>query len=312
MWLLLFFFNWVFAESSQSYQPMPITVRSGDSLQITGVHGRLKLIHDPRLKNLVLQINQRQQKSSPDWNLSVDRKGSVIEVEVFSVSNQELWKHELKKNQWPEFDIYLRGPSLPVRASWRQGEVDINRWNKDVDLLLLDGKLRIADTRGKIQIQGARLNMSVLRHEGEVNFTADVGQGIVEASKGILKIQLMDGGLQLRAFQGEFFWNSQRAVLDATNGQGQWNLVTNKGPIKVQMAGRSEVDIQSDSAPVKVAWHKGAAKAFLSSKTGLIKAPPIAKVTREEGIKKWLAQWGEGQLGQVFVKTQSGSILFSK
>ena len=199
-----------------------------------------------------------------------------------------------------------------------------------MDLVLLDGNLNIQDGQGSLQIQGARLNLNLARHRGDVQFTADKGQLKIDKLQGKLTAHLMEGALNLSDFHGDFIWRTERAALVSTRGNGKWDLQSDRGSVKVDLfkgqlkgagdkarwrlnvADTSEVEIHSVSGPVRVHWNKGAAKAFLLTKSGGIQAPVLAKVQREEGVSKWLAQWGQGQLGQLFVNTQSGSIFFSK
>jgi DUF4097 and DUF4098 domain-containing protein YvlB len=314
---------------ADTYQPMQMKVHPGDSIKIMGVHGTLKLIQDSRYKNLHILMSQRKTQAT-DWNLSVERRGSSIEIEIFSIANMAQWQSQLTNSQLPQYDIIIQGPALPVKASWREGNIEIKQWSEPVDLMLLEGNLNIKNTAGNFVIQGGRLNMTVAHHKGDLEFSADKGQLKIEQVQGKLSVKLMEGSLALTDFDGDLDWQSEKASLVSTHGSGKWNLASTLGAVQVDgfkgilkgtgdkarwrlnVAETSDVEIHSGSGPVKVRWPRGAAKAFLTTKTGGIQAPSNGKVTREEGVSKWLAQWGQGQLGQLFVNTQSGSISLTK
>lgn len=327
MWILIAALLGMQAMAQNRFQPIQIAAKKGDTIRISGVMGNLQLIHEPRRKNLSIQVDQRNTRTQGDWNLSMERMGQEIQIEVFSVGNMNQWKKDLDKEQWPRYDIVIRGPSLPVLASWRQGFVQVVGWQDKIDLSLLNGKLSVKETSAELIIQGARLDFDLTKHQGKVRFVADKGEIKLESCQGEMDLQLMEGRARLIDFQGQLSWNSERAKFSSLRGGGDWQLISQKGPVeisqfkgelkgqgekalwKVQAAETSEVDIRSASGPVKVHWKKGAAKAFLSSQSGYISAPRSTKVRKDlNGVSSWLSQWGEGQLGQIFVKTQTGSI----
>ena len=327
MWILFAALLSISVNAQDRFQPIQIAAKHGDTIRISGVLGNLQLIHEPQRKNLSIQVDQRSSRTQGDWNLSMERMGSEIQIEVFSVGNMHQWKSDLNREQWPRYDIVIRGPSLPVLASWRQGFVQVVGWQDKIDLSLLNGKLSVRDSKAELSIQGAQLDFDLSQHQGKVRFVADKGDLRVASSQGDLDLQLMDGQVRIFDFLGQLKWNSERALFVSQRGGGAWQLTSQKGPVeisqfkgqlkgqgekalwKVQVAELSEVDIRSNSGPVKLQWRKGAAKAFLSSQSGSINAPRSTRVRREQnGVSSWLSQWGEGQLGQIFVKTQTGSI----
>lgn len=324
--------SWSAAASPRSdvLHPLQMQVRPGDSLKILGVHGRLKLVRDARFKNLQIEVVQHQSRLSADWNLSLERRGTKLEIEVFSIANPTQWRSQLSNNEWPEYDIFIRGPTLPVTVSWRQGTIEVDGWDQKVDVSLLEGALNVRNSKGFVAAQGGRLSLVAEGHNGDLRFHADRGQLRVQRSRGSFQAHLMEGALTVSDFEGSLEWSAERASFFGARGRGSWNLRAHAGSVELEQfegtlkgvgetvkwrisaSQRAEVDVRSSSGPVKVRWSRGAAKAFLSSHSGAIQAPAFAAVQRESGRSRWLAQWGDGPLGQIFVKTQSGSISLMK
>lgn len=308
-----------------AYPPQRFSARGLKDIKVIGVRGSLKMTGHAHGKAITLRVQQSTGKRLEDWHLSVDRRGQTLYLEVFNVAYGKEWRNQVREDQWPEFDIQLDGPALPMSVGWREGALEFNNWNANLELSLLKGGMKIHGGRGDLNVQSVRADVEVFERRGRVAIQGETGRVNLVDLRGNLKLSWLSGELALNDCQGQLWVESRDSNLTVRRGGGELKAGLQKGHARIRgfqgtvygegedsrwdvaASAPADVNVTTRSGPVGVEW-QGGAKVFLTSIAGLIQAPTFLASSERDGRQvRTGVKLGKSR-GQVFIKTASGGI----
>lgn len=310
-----------------AYPEQKIRARGIQDIQISGVKGHVK-VKGHAGKSYRLRVRHSKSKRYEDWSLAVDRRGGTLYLEVSSAAYGAQWRKIVRRDQWPEFDVELIGPSKPITVAWREGKIEFLNWTADVESSHLKGALTVREGVGNYNLQTGEGDVNIEKLAGDLTLKGDTGDVSIGEVTGAVNMSWLSGQVLLTSVSGGGTLNVNDSELKVASCQGDWtiNMARGKADIercsgKLQAEGESaawrlrashdlETEIKSLSGPVDVEWKSGGAKVFLTSDTGSIAAPKTKAKTDPQGRLVAEFKVGAKPFAQVFVKTQSGRIIF--
>jgi len=294
-----------------TYPVQKISIKGITDIKIIGVKGHLKMRGVKNARSLSLYVKHSEGRRFDDWHLEVQRRGKTICLEVFNVAYGRQWRHLVREELWPEFDLELDGASLPTTVAWREGTLDFNSWGANLDVSFLKGAAHIAGGTGRVNIQPVQANVAVHDHKGPVTLKGDSGQVTLSRDQGDLAVNWVSGKVAVEGGAGSLKLELGRGAAKILNfngtvqGQGEqalWDL-TAKAP--------ADVNITTSTGPVGMHWQDGGAHVFLTSTHGSIAFPSshfLKAVDDYEGRRVVEGVKTAKSMGQVFIRTDSGPI----
>ena len=289
-----------------AYPPQKLSAAGIHEIRVSGVKGRLT-VKGNSSSYFKIKVSHSKNKRFEDWSLSVERQGEVLVMEVFNVALGAQWRSLVRAELWPEFDIEIEGPSVPAVVSWREGHLTFVNWKSDLEAAYLNGRFNASGMRGTLKLQAVDGQIKISNFEGTLNLKGEKGRvelsrirGPVEFSwvHGVLRGDNLNGPLILDMPDGNALLSRLSGKVKAKGGSSEWDLAA---------SAPSDIEISTDSGPVKIRW-SGGAKMFLTSATGAISVPKPFRVETRDGVKVVEAIKEMQPRGEVFVRTQSGKI----
>lgn len=313
------------AGDKTTYPPQTLRAQGIKKLQITGVNGRLHLTARSG-KFFTIQVKHSKGRRGEDWHLSVDRQGEALVFEVFNVATGAKWRSLVRKELWPQFDVEITGPSVPALISWRDGELRVKDWRAPVEATWLSGSVVVSEMRAPLNLQLAQARVEISKHSGRLDLRGESGRLVLNEIDGFADVhwlrgdvvaQKMKGGGRIESTAGQWRLAKLEGAWSAKLGEGSAGLEAIGGIFKgegaaasweVKMPSIGEVEILSASGDVRVDALGPEGKIFLSSRDGKIIVPPSFAIEDRDGIKVVERGGAKSGRGQIFVRTQSGSI----
>jgi hypothetical protein len=115
-----------------TYPEQKLSANGIEKIEISGVKGAVKLVGRPG-KVYRLKVRHSRGKKFEDWSLAIDRRESILVLEVSSAVYGAQWRKHVRQDQWPEFDVELSGPSVPATISWKEGQLEYSKWSNDLE-----------------------------------------------------------------------------------------------------------------------------------------------------------------------------------
>ncbi|NJM10150.1 MAG: hypothetical protein HC883_04545 [Bdellovibrionaceae bacterium] len=143
------------------------------------------------------------------------------------------WRHLVREEQWPEFDIELEGPSQPTVISWREGQLHIADWKSEVEAAFLNGVFESRGMRGNLKLQAVDSQVTVIDHEGGLTLKGEKGRielgrinGDVALNwlSGVLRGERLSGVIVLDMPSGNARLSGVKGKLKATGATSQWDV----------------------------------------------------------------------------------------
>jgi len=310
-----------------AYPEQKIRARGIEEIQISGVKGHVKLKGHAG-KSYRLRVKHSKSKRYEDWSLAVDRRGHTLYLEVSSAAYGAQWRKVVRRDLWPEFDVELIGPAKPVTVSWREGHLEYLNWSANVESSHLKGRLTVKSGVGQYTLQTGDSDVDISKMAGDLTLKGGTGNVAIEQVTGQVHLTWLAGQVRLNSVTGGGELHVSDSELKLASCEGAWtvNVARGKADIercsgKLQAEGESaawrlrashdlETEIKSLSGPVDVEWKAGGAKVFLTSDSGSIATPKAKAQTDEKGRQVAEFKVGAKPFGQVFVRTQTGPIIF--
>jgi len=324
MWLAMILFNSPVNAAVVSYPAQLLPSQGISHLDVTGVRGRVQLTGR---KGRTYQLKVRHSsKQTEDWNLSVERKGTRLVLQVENIGVDSVWRRLLQKDNWPEFEIELIGPSIPTTVGWRDGQIHVQNWQAPLEISLLKGHVSLRKGRGPLKVQVVSGELRIAQHNGDIEVRGDQGRVRLEQLEGNARVHWLNGNIWGRSLIGNLHLESNQGDVQLREGRGDWHLNVRAGQVQIeQQAGSllgdgdssqwnvrlkalSNVRLTSKSGAVHVQQSglpNSHAKVFLSSLNGPLRSP--YRITETDGIR--VSQGGEGRQ-RIYVATGSGAITY--
>jgi hypothetical protein len=224
--------------------------------------------------------------------------------------------------------IEISGRALPVEIHAFDGQVQLTRWSREALVHLQKGRvvskegaghlkahsqtgdITVLDHQGQVTLDTYKSNITVRNHSGDMDIENFTGETTIDKAKGFLsfnqglgttKIMGSSGSLQFEVNKGNF---NVHSFLGRVEGQ------TIEGPVTVQMANDSEVNLKSKSGKVTVVSSPtSGALLNLTNQDGEIFAPNYLRVSRDGGMKTLRGRLkGDATKGSIVIRSQEGSI----
>ncbi len=311
-----------------SYPEQKILAKGIDKIEISGVKGAIQLSGRPD-KVFRLKVKHSRGKKYEDWSLAVDRQGSKLVLEVSSALYGAQWRKHVRQDQWPEFDVELSGPSVPVMVSWKEGPLHYSKWGADIESSHLSGDVDVSEGVGNYTLQTGTGNVRVHKLAGELKLKGESGNVSIEQVTGAIQLSWLAGAIRLKDVTGGGQLDLNESQLKIASCRGQWSIQLARGQAeidhcvgKLTASGQSaawrlrasqelETEIKSAEGPVNLEWSpRVGARVFLTSNAGAIGGPRVQSKLDSEGRKVAEFTVGKRPFSPVFVKTESGAILF--
>ncbi|MGE3683821.1 MAG: DUF4097 domain-containing protein [Bdellovibrionales bacterium] len=322
------FYYWIFLIASSfadkvGYPPQAISAEGIQRIQISGVKGMVRF-RGRSSRAYHLKVRHSRARTSEDWHLSVQRRDSVLIVEVFNVAYGSQWKRYVREELWPDFDVELEGPAVPVTLSWREGTVSVRDWKGNVELSLLKGLIEFHSVKGRYRVQGVSTDVHVRGLNGELALKGGRGNVRLARVSGVVKLNLLGGEIRAEGVRGQVRVESLQGRIHVRRGSGEWAIKTPRGRVQIEeMTGRLEgkgnsaqwdvqagrkldVHLTSGSGPVRVRITPQTARIFLSSRSGSIDVPKGFRSEDRDGVR--VVEMAPGLSRRIFVQTESGAI----
>jgi hypothetical protein len=296
-----------------------------DRIVVVGLEAHVTLTGQANAQKLrVVGIDE----TAEPGQYSVDKKDRTVYIKMQEYSDKKEWKEALSKPTKKKM-IEFVGSSVPVEIQVREGQVNSQKWTKEV---------KIALVKGKVISNGGTASLSIQIHNGDATVSdqsskviADIykGQLVIKNLQGDLEGSVFSGGMNVEKSKGFLQINTSLATAKVLQSSGTLQFENTKGTvITQQFAGRvdgqtadgavsigilpdTDVHVKSVTGRVSVLTTPGSG-AFLSLTTaeGEITAPNEVKVNRSatEKTVRGRLRGGE-QKGSIVVRSQEGNIV---
>jgi len=292
-----------------TYPANKLSAAGIQEVKVSGVKGRLRLTGG-NSKYFVIKITHSKGKHFEDWHLSIDRQGGALVLEVFNVAYGPQWRTLVREELWPEFDIEIEGPSRPAVLSWREGELEIINWKSGVEAAFLNGRFKARGMRGDLHLQAVDSAVNISDHVGRLVLKGEKGRVEMAGIQGRVEFNWLQGTLHAQNLKGPAVFEMPSGNVVLRNMQGKLVAKGISSNWDIGASAANDLEVVTDSGPVRIRWNGGGAKIFLSSAKGSIRVPKPLLVESREGAKVVEATQAKTPRGLVFVRTQSGAIVW--
>lgn len=319
------------------FKEYPLEITKGDRLVVSGVRGQVRLIPLGEAGGKTGSPVVRARKVTNDKlgettalfesiSFQTRREGSTVFVEIKGPDSRQGYI-ALAKPGAPELSFDIESPSTPAEIHMHSGNVIANGWKNSLAVTMSDGKVLLSDgdggvrvllTRGELQlnkhkgdaeleIHGGKSSLSQV--QGDVRLFAFAAESSVQQLTGKLRYRGKAGSLNLNKIDGDFQFENGRGGIAATALNGAVRGSTEDGAINLQLAGETDVSVETDDGSVTVKPPGGTGALLrLSSEDGIIQAPESIRVPRVTGPKSVVARLDGTPKGQIIVRSKRGVI----
>ncbi len=298
-------------------------------IRVSGIKGQLQFRGSKRDSNFKLHVQHSSHPDFEDWQLMLERRGHVLHLEVLSLQHGSKWREQLSEDKWPEFDVEIEGPSLPAVVSWREGTLEFNRWDANLEISLTKGQVRLAGGHGDLRLHGSKVDINLSSRHGQIMLRGETGKVQLQSIEGDIDINWLQGQLGLTDCRGQVSLDVRSASLEVQGGSGDLRVALQKGigrvrdfagdvrvsgeraNWKLKARAPSELHATSTSGPIELEW-EGGARVFLTTTKGKVTASKNSYLhsAQREGRRIYAGQKDGTLKGEVFVRTQSGPIFW--
>lgn len=296
-----------------------------DRIVVVGLEAHVQLIGQPMAQKL--RVSGIDETSEPG-QFSLERKDRVLFIKMQEYPGKKEWKEALLKVPKKKILEFV-GASIPVEIQLREGQVNSQKWSKELKISLVKGKVTSVSGSASLNIQLQNGEVSVQDQTSKLIADVYKGQLTVRNLQGDLEGSVFSGSMNIEKSKGFLSINTTQSVAKVLQSSGTLQFENVKGSVLTQQfVGRvdgqtgegavslgilpdTDVHVKSTSGRVSVQTVAGSG-AFLNllSTEGEITVPSELKVNRsatEKSVRGRLR--GGEQKGSIVVRSQEGSIL---
>ncbi len=318
-------FSLIFCGLNALASQQEIDVKEGSHLLISceeatvtlvgGPQAKLKIVLDPVGESLV------EFASSNDGNSDYFQ----IRDKASRPKMKQTGKHDDSKNH---VRIEISGRSLPAEIHLREGQVTLQKWQKEVYAHVQKGKIIAKENSNSLVLHMQKGEIAVTDHQGKLLIDSLQASAMIKELKGDLEAQSFMGDLTLEKFSGSGAINAnqgsvkvvggsgslqfelQKANLQSTQFDGRVEGQSQEGSVAIQAGKDPDVNIKSQTGKVSVSTTANSGALLnLSSAEGDVIVPAYLKVSRDGSVRSLRGRLkGESQKGSIFVRSQEGVI----
>lgn len=321
--------------STTTFQPLSMEVKPGDQLVVSGFRGSVTIESDDSLKMMSVTLKQVTPKNLPgeysdsldEWLFSFQRVQNRIEAKVGSPLSKSLWAKLLANPQYqPEFKMIIKGPSIPVTLSWRQGPIQVKSWNASVKLNTLssdvrvvggegpvsatqqEGVLKIVDRSGAIGVDTYKVVTEFNKIKGPIHVQNFSGKSKIAETDGKIDIYSYSGSFDVADGKGQIQFESDRGKIYVKKYEGDLTSETDIGSVYATLLGQARVKIKSRQGNVSLSLPNSGANVNVGTEKGSLNVPNYLRLTRLPNLQLMTGRLRGKNSGRVYVRTESGGI----
>jgi hypothetical protein len=309
------------AEASLAVEVAPQDI---EHIVVVGLGAHVQLIGQPTAQKLRISGIDEMSESG---QFVLERKDRVLFIKMQEYSDKREWKDALSKAPKKKVLEFV-GASIPVEIQLREGQVNSQKWSKE---------LKISLVKGKVTSLGGTASLSIQLQNGEVSVQDQTAKLIADVYKGQLMVRNLQGDLDGSVFSGTMNIEKSKGFLSINTTQSAAKVLQSSGTLQFenikgsvvtqQFVGRidgqtsegavslgilpdTDVHVKSNTGRVSVLTVAGSGALLnLLSTDGEISVPGELKVnksTTEKTVRGRLR--GGEQKGNIVVRSQEGNI----
>lgn len=316
------------------FKPLSIQVQPEDKYLVRGFKGKITVVGRAKGDQLQVTLKQIQPAKIPsdmkdivdEWLFSVQRKGSLIEVVVRSPHSKTSWEKTLQSQIMPSFEMELIGPSRELELALREGDVRLENWsaaakiyaqNSDVlvqggegelDLGVQEGKVTLLKHKGKAVIESYSARITSRNGDGFLSIVNFTGPTDIVQHDGPVELKGYEGGFVISQGKGRLEFDVDRATVKVSDREGELRGKSQQGSIVAKPKGEAEIRLTTKEGNISLTLPGSGAQVNLGTEEGQIYAPNYLRLSRLPTMKMVQGRMKGSVSGQVYVRSQSGSI----
>jgi DUF4097 and DUF4098 domain-containing protein YvlB len=312
-------------EQAQAAMAFEISPQDVDRIVIVGLEAYVQLNGQANASKL--RVSGLDDTTEPG-NFALEKKDRVLFIKMQEYSDKKEWKEALSKSPKKKI-LDFSGASVPVEIQLREGQVNSQKWSKE---------LKISLVKGRVTSSGGTASLSIQLQNGDANVQDQASKLVADVYKGNLVVKNLQGDLDGNVFSGTMTIERSKGVLAVNTTQATAKILQSSGTLQFengkgsvvtqQFAGRvdgqtgegavslgilpdTDVHVKATSGRVSVQTVTGSgAMLNLLSTEGEITVPSELKVNRtttEKSVRGRLR--GGEQKGSIVVRSQVGNIV---
>lgn len=294
-------------------------------LVVKGWEAQVKLVASPQSRSI--RISGVEDVINPGVYI-VEKKGAVVEVHMTEWNSKTDWKDFLSQKRKPVV-IEITGPSVPVEVYLKAGSVQLNQWQRDSKLTVLQGKVTATGGAGNLEVNLPHGELQVQQHSGKMKVDQYQGHIVIKNLQGDMELTAFASPVTVEKSKGHLSFNTQNSTVKVLQSAGTVSLENGKGTVNLQQfQGRvdgstqegslimtlmpdSEIHLRSQSGRVQVQIPRGMGAALnVISQEGDIALPGALKATRTSTERSFRGRTAGGeQKLSINIRSQEGSIV---
>lgn len=323
--LLAIFLNVFSSPSAHAIMAFEVVSQEVDRIVVVGLEAHVQLTHQPKATKL--RVSGIDDTTEPG-NFVLDRKDRTLFIKMQEYSDKKEWKEALGKAPKKKLLEFV-GASVPVEIQLREGQVNAQKWSKELKISMIKGKvtshggsaaLSVQLQNGEVAAQDQTSKLAVDVYKGQVavrqlrgDFEGSLfaGSMVVEKSKGVLQVSTTQGTAKILQSTGTLQFENVKGTLLTQQFNGRVEGQTLDGAVSLGILPDTDVHVKSKSGRVAVNTVAGSgAMLNLLTTEGEIVVPSDLKVNRsavEKSVRGRLS--GKAPKGTIVIRSQEGSIV---
>ncbi len=316
----------LFSPLAKAVLAFEVVPQDVDRIVVVGLEAQVQIQGQPNAPKL--RVTGVDESSDPG-QFVLERKGRVLFVKMQEYSDKKEWKEALSKSPLRRKIIDFTGASVPLEIQLRDGQVQVQKWTKEIKVALVKGKfnsiggsasLSVQIQNGDVVIQDQNAKVFADVYKGQVqvkNLQGDLDESVfagslnVEKTKGFMQISTAQATAKILQSSGVLQFDNVKGIVITQQFSGRVDGQTGEGNVNLGILSDTDVHMKSSSGRVTVQTAPGAGTFLnLATTEGEISVPNELQVQRSatEKTVKGRLRGGE-QKGTVIVRSQEGHIV---
>lgn len=307
--------------------PLSMAAHSGDRVSIRGFKGVIEVMPNEQLEEVRVEVlSALLPGSSIPWDVTLRRVGNEIQAHVDGPQSKKQWDEALVGQELPEYHLRVRMPHIPVDINWDEGEVTVTSLNSAIRLVRQKGSTRILAGEGSLRASQQEGTLMVTGRKGSVDLDLYQAKTDISNVEGRMNIENFSGETELKDSEGELVFTSFRGDSRIANVKGRLQFDNGNSPLHIErfdgevrgnskqgavhvnVVGRANVRVQSETGPVHLRLAGSGAWVNVGSREGDLHVPNNLKLTRLPSQQIRTGRLPGSGGGSVFVRTGSGDV----
>ncbi|HEY8272693.1 MAG TPA: hypothetical protein VIG33_17495 [Pseudobdellovibrionaceae bacterium] len=302
-----------------------VTPQDIERIVILGLEAQVQLSGQSTAQKL--RISGVDETNEPG-QFALERKERILFIKMQEYPDKKSWKEALSRVPKRKI-LELTGVPIPVEIQLREGQVNSQKWNKELKISLIKGKvfsvggstslsIQLQNGEASVQDQTSKLmadvykgKLQVRNLQGDLDASVFSGSLNIEKSKGFLSINTAQSSAKVLQSSGTLQFENGKGSVMTQQFVGRVDGQTGEGPVSLGILPDTDIHVKSTKGRVSVQTVAGSgAFVNLLSTDGEILVPAELKVNRSAAEKSVRGRLRGGeQKGSIVVRSQEGSIV---